>query len=158
MTPEDITVTVNGGEPVPGEWGQVQYAPGLEERVAALEALLLPREPGWTPELVEKFKAAFYQRMSEDPPSEHGKYEPVRLLPPGPVLTREVVEAALRECVTAVKPGETLVIRCRDWTPGQVDQYQEYIDEAWRDLPFRVVAVIGDELAVAPAGADTEER
>lgn len=151
LHPEDVTVTVNGGEPVPGEWGQVQYAPGLEERVAALEALL-PAEPSfqapesWTPEQVEKFTAEWGCR----------KYEPVRLLPPGPVLTVEVVEAALRECVTVVKPGETLVIRCRDWTPAQVEQYQDYVDSAWGDLPFRVLVVIGDEFAVVPPEPDDD--
>jgi hypothetical protein len=120
----------------------------LEDRVAALEALLLPREPGWTDEQVAEFKAEWERHLSEGPFNLR-KYEPVRLLPPGPVLTSEVVEAAFRECVTVVKPGETLVIRCRDWTPGQAGQYQEYIDADWRDLPFRVLVVIGDELGVA---------
>jgi hypothetical protein len=64
LEPEDVAVTVNGGEPVPGEWGQVQYAPALEERVAALEALLLPREPEWTPEQAEEFRAEFEQRAA----------------------------------------------------------------------------------------------
>lgn len=155
LHPEDIAVTVNGGEPVPGEWRQVQYVPGLEERVAALEALLLPREPGWTPEQAEEFKADFERHLSEGP-FDLRKYEPVRLLPPGPVLTSEVIEAALRECVTVVKPGETLVIRCRDWTPGQVEQYQEYIDAEWRELPFRVLMVIGDELGIVRPEPDAD--
>jgi hypothetical protein len=150
LEPEDVTATVNGGEPVPGEWGQVQYMPGLEDRVAALEALLLPREPEWTPGQAEEFRAEFEQRAAA------GGFDArhVRWLPPGPVLTREVVEAAVRECVTVVKPGETLVIRCRDWTPDQAEQWQEYIDAAWRDLPFRVVVVIGDELGVASPESD----
>ena len=124
--PEDITVTASGGEPVSGEWGQVQYMPGLEERVAALEA------------------GGFGQHR-------------VRVLPPGPVLTREVVEAALRECVTVVKPGETLVIRCRDWTPKQAEQCEEYLNAPWRETPFRVLVVIGDELAVVRPESDREE-
>lgn len=136
--------------------GDVKPEPTLEERVAALEALLSPRitpGPGWTPEQVEEFKAEWERRLSEAP-FELRKYEPVRLLPPGPVLTREVVEAALRECVTVVKPGETLVIRCRDWTPAQLEQYQEYIDAELRGLPFRVLVVIGDEITAIPPEPD----
>lgn len=68
----------------------------------------------------------------------------------------EIDKAALREAVlevitsvTVVKPGETLVIRLKDWNPDQVEYYQEDLDR--RGLPFRVLAVIGDELAVAAA-------
>jgi hypothetical protein len=151
--PEDVTVSVNGGDPVPGEWGRVQYAPGLEERVAALEALLSPAitpGPEWTPEQAEEFKAEFERHLAEVP-FEHRKYEPIRLLPPGPVLTIEVVEAALRQCVTVVRPGETLVIRApANWTPRHVEQYQENADGATESgrIPFRVLVVLGEELGV----------
>lgn len=63
-------------------------------------------------------------------------------------------EEALRDRIieviaghAVVKPGETLVIRLKDWTPDQVGYYQEFLDA--QGLPFRVLAVIGDELAVA---------
>jgi len=52
-----------------------------------------------------------------------------------------------------VKPGETLVIRGADWTPNQVEMYQDYLDG--HGLPFGVLVVAGDELAVAkPEPAD----
>ena len=121
----------------------------LEERVAALEsALALPAiqtPERWTGSQVEEFKAEWHRLMS---------MPGVHWLPPGPVLTREVVEAAVRECVAVVKPGETLVIRCRDWTPEQAEQCMEYFGymaEAG-EIPFRPLVVIGDELAVVPAG------
>ena len=48
-----------------------------------------------------------------------------------------------------MKPGETLVIRVKDWRPEQVEFYQEYLDH--RGLPFGALVVIGDELAVGHA-------
>jgi hypothetical protein len=63
-------------------------------------------------------------------------------------------EDALRDAVlrviaghATVMPGETLVIRCQGWNPEQAQYYQEDLDR--RGLPFRVLVVIGDELAVA---------
>ncbi len=48
-------------------------------------------------------------------------------------------------------PGETLIIRVTDLTPGQQQEYQEALD--WRHdhghLPFRAIVVYGDELAAA---------
>lgn len=153
MTPEGITVTVNGGEPVPGEWGEVQYMPGLEERVAALEALLLPRQPEWTDGQAEEFRAEWERRLG-DGPFRLRKYEPARLPPPAPALTPETAEALLREHVTVVAPGETLVVRVPgSWTPEQAEHYQEYADAATAcgRISFPVLVVIGEELAVAPA-------
>lgn len=63
-------------------------------------------------------------------------------------LTPELILAAIRECVTVVKPGETLAIRAGEgWTPDQVGQVNEWI-ESW-DLPFRAVMLPGAEFAVA---------
>ena len=66
----------------------------------------------------------------------------------------EIDEEALRDAMlkliaghAVIRPGETLVIRCGGWTPDQADCYQEYLDH--QDLPFRVLVVIGDGLAVA---------
>ena len=68
----------------------------------------------------------------------------------------EIDEEALLDAVvkvisgtTVVKPGETLVIRSRDWTVDQAAQYQGYLTAFYDGLPFRVLVVIGDELAVA---------
>lgn len=77
----------------------------------------------------------------------------------GPVTVKVVPEIdseALRDAVieaisghAVVKAGETLVVQCRNWGPEQVQAYQAHMDS--RDLPFPVLVVIGDELAVATA-------
>jgi hypothetical protein len=56
-----------------------------------------------------------------------------------------------------VKPGETLVIRSSTWTPDQADQYQEYLDarHGCGEIPFRVLVVLGDGLAVAKPETET---
>lgn len=73
----------------------------------------------------------------------------------------EIDQESLRDAVlevitgmTVVKPGDTLVIRVKDWNPQQLDQYQRALAE--RDLPFRVLVVIGDELALAQAEDDRD--
>jgi hypothetical protein len=38
----------------------------------------------------------------------------------------------------------------KDWNAEQVEHYQEYLDH--QGLPFRVLVLIGDELAVAEQG------
>jgi 2,4-dienoyl-CoA reductase-like NADH-dependent reductase (Old Yellow Enzyme family) len=66
-------------------------------------------------------------------------------------LTPEAARALLRECVTVVRPGETLVVRAPDWwTPEQVAEYQRYANAATADggSPFKVLVVLGQELAV----------
>jgi hypothetical protein len=66
-----------------------------------------------------------------------------------PVLTPETARALLRECVTVVKPGEMLVVRAPDWwTPGQAGEYQQYAQAVAGDA-FRVLVVLGEELAIA---------
>ncbi|HZR50103.1 MAG TPA: hypothetical protein VFB06_11345 [Streptosporangiaceae bacterium] len=127
----------------------------VEERLAALETMLGLRVPAWTDEQAAEFKAEFDRRMGD------GKFEhhEVRLLPPGPaiepLLTPETARALLRECVTVVKPGETLVIRCPDWWgPQQVYEYQRYLNEMTEG--FRALAVVGEELAVAASQVTAE--
>jgi len=64
-------------------------------------------------------------------------------------IDEEALFAAVLKVIAGhavVKPGETLIIRCGDWNPEQAEQYQEYLD--CDALPFRVLVVIGDELAV----------
>jgi hypothetical protein len=66
-------------------------------------------------------------------------------------MRTSLVRALLSECVTVVKPGETLVIRVTGWTPEQADLYQEYLDATAAAIGagFRVLVVIGDELGIA---------
>lgn len=132
----------------------------LAERVAALEALVAPplfaisapeQPPG------EQDMARLRERFAELA----GKHQ-VAWLPPGPaLLTPELARALLRECVTVVKPGETLVIRVPEgWTPEQVGEYQRYADYASDEgtIPFRVLVVTGEELGVAEAPASRCRR
>jgi hypothetical protein len=71
-----------------------------------------------------------------------------------PPFTREQVRQLLSECVTVVKPGETLVVRAdQDWTPNQVREVQDWLD-CWHfdgNLPFRVIVLPGEEFAVMKA-------
>lgn len=69
----------------------------------------------------------------------------------------EIDEEALRDRIlevisghAVVKPGETLVIRLKDWNADQVEYYQEHLDARHHagEIPFRPLVVIGDELAV----------
>ena len=77
----------------------------------------------------------------------------------GAVLTPEVARALLRECVTVVQPGETLVVRTHDWwTPDMANEYQRCVDEDTESgrIPFKVVIVLGDELAIAKPEPDED--
>lgn len=76
-------------------------------------------------------------------------------LPPVDVaalIRAEEFRRLLAENVTAVKPGETLIIRVSDMSPGQMRDYQESFDQA--GLPFRCAVVFADELAVVQADPD----
>jgi hypothetical protein len=68
----------------------------------------------------------------------------------GEILSPDEVRQLLRECVTVVKPGETLIIRMHDnWTAAQMRELQDVLDS--RELPFRTVVVTAAELGVAEA-------
>jgi hypothetical protein len=124
--------------------------PDLEERVAALEAALVtPLRPAeaWTGEQVAEFR----KRLTEAA----GRRD-LRILPQPPPLSPDEVRCLLRECVTAVKPGETLVISSRDWTPSQIREIQRILDAAHEDgtISFRVLALPGGELGVVQPESD----
>ena len=131
--------------------------PDLEERVAALEAELeqlrhplIAVEPlNLTLEQQERFRREFEAaaakwdgRLLPAPP-------PVRIFKP------DEVRQFLQECVTAVAPGETLVLRLRDLTPMQIREYQDAMDSAteYGIIPFKVLVVFADELGVVEAGS-----
>jgi len=130
---------------------EVLAAPTPHQRVAALEEMLanpprvvFPPVPEFTlkqeAELAEAIGAAL----------KAGPHE-YKVIPRPPPLTRDEVRQLLRECVTVVKPGETLVIRGYNWTPNQTREIQDWMDaehESGR-IDFPVLAVIGDELGVA---------
>jgi hypothetical protein len=72
----------------------------------------------------------------------------------GQTLSKDEVRRLLRECVTVVKPGETLVIRVGSgWTPDQMREMQDSLNWGWDSgtpyWPFRVLVVPGEELGVA---------
>lgn len=74
-------------------------------------------------------------------------------LPQRKPLTQDEVYQLLRECVTVVKTGETLVIQVGDgWYPEQIRQIQEALncaDENGPYWPFRTLVVPGERLGVA---------
>ena len=121
--------------------------PSLEERVAALEeALANPLRayiPSWEP-LTEAQEAELRESLTE------AVKMPPRVIWQRPPLSPDEIRQILRECVTVVKPGETLVIRGANWTPNQVREIQQVMDAMHEDgrIPFEVLAVFGDELGV----------
>lgn len=127
--------------------------PDLEERVAALEELALyPLRIASSVPLGDEEAARFKEEY--DAAMRDFGHQPLRILPSVPPLTSDEVRYLLRECVTVVKPGETLVIRDRNWTPNQVREIQDWMDaehESGR-IGFKVLAVIGEELGVAEPG------
>lgn len=126
--------------------GAEASAPSLGERVAALEAALFTPaiSPDWTEEQIAEFRKEFAKAA--------GRHE-MRLIPPKPPLTPGEIRQLLRECVTVVKPGETLVIQGRNWTPAQMRDVQDWMDRERESdrISFKMLAVLGDELAIAEA-------
>jgi ribosomal protein L16 Arg81 hydroxylase len=118
----------------------------MAEQIAA--QMVIPADVPMTEEQAAEFKRLFDETMRQ------GTYT-YRIVEQPPLLTPEQVRYLLRECVTVVKPDETLVIRGRDWTPMQVCEVQEWMDREHESgrISFRVLAVIGDELAVVQSGA-----
>jgi len=127
----------------------------LARRVAALEARLAPVHLTFSslPPLTEAEEAELRESAAEalklGPPLPRPAPEP-------PALSPAQVRYLLRQCVTVVKPGETLVIRGRDWTPWQAREIQQVMDAMREDgtIGFKVLAVFGDELAVIEAGEE----
>jgi hypothetical protein len=123
-------------------------AGSLAERVAALEARLAPVHLTFSslPPLTDAQEAELRDSLAEA--MKPGPL-PYRVTPPP--LSPDEIRQLLRECVTVVKPGETLVIRGRDWTPNQVCEIQQVMDALHEDgrIPFRALAIFGDEIIVA---------
>lgn len=122
--------------------------PGLEERVAALEALALaqPVTAEMTEEQAREFEKSFAQIVTQP-------WQP-QILSQRQPLSEDEVRQLLRECVTVVKPGETLVIRGdRNWSPNQMREVQEMLEHMiqYLDLHFKALVVPGEELGVAEA-------
>ena len=117
----------------------------LEEAARAVAAeMCIPADAPMTDEQAAEFRERFAEVAAE--------YRLTIL--PRSSLTEDEIRQLLRECVTVVKPGETLVIRGdRDWTPNQMREVQDMLDAAvkWRELGFTVLVVPGEELGVAEA-------
>ncbi len=76
-----------------------------------------------------------------------------------PELSPDEIRQLLRECVTVVKPGETLILRCPEgWTPDQAGEMQEYA--AWwlaENAPeVKVLVVPHLDMAVVQPETDAE--
>ena len=78
------------------------------------------------------------------------------LTSPPPPLTPDAVRQLLRECVTVVGPGETVILRV-PWTttPTQVRELQDFVNGTaeWLNLPFKTLILPGDELGVAESAS-----
>ena len=128
--------------------------PDLEDRVAALEAAMAhPLMTVSAPPMSAEDEARF--EREHDAALMNFGHQPLRILPSAPPLTPDQVRQLLRECVTVVKPGETLIVRVPvTWAMDQVSNYQKNFSDwaRWLDLPFKVIVVIGEELGVAEPG------
>lgn len=110
-----------------------------------------------TDEQAAEFRKRFEEELAKPEYAGYG----VKVLPAGPppVPEGKGIRALLSEGVTAVQPGEILVIRGAGWTSMQVCELQEYAD-AWtdRNAPgVRILVVPGDELGVAAGDQDDRE-
>ena len=119
----------------------------LARRVAALEeAIAFPLRTAYFPPMSDEETARFREDF------EKAARQPYRVLSWSAPLSPDEVRYLLRECVTVVKPGETLILRV-PWTttPTQVRELQVILDEttAWLELPFKALVLPGDELTVA---------
>ena len=84
----------------------------LARRVAALEeAIAFPLRTAYFPPMSDEETARFREDF------EKAARQPYRILSSPPPLTPDEVRYLLRECVTVVKPGETLIIRVPWTTP-----------------------------------------
>lgn len=69
---------------------------------------------------------------------------------PEAVLGEDEIRRLLRECVTVVKPGETLILRCpEEWTAAQVGVMQDYATQWLADYAPDVRAFVVPHLEIA---------
>jgi hypothetical protein len=136
------------------EPGALKEPRSLAERVAAIEEQLahplMAIEPA--SEFTEKQEADLREAL--DALGRDGKPFQYHVIPPRPLLTPETARELLRECVTVVKPGETLIVRANwEWTPAQVRDVQEYADtvSGYREIGVKILFLPGEEFAVAKA-------
>jgi hypothetical protein len=69
-------------------------------------------------------------------------------------LSADEVRDLLRECVTVVKPGETLILRLpSDTSIESVTWYRKHVEAVreYFNLPFQVVVLVAEGLGVAEA-------
>lgn len=116
----------------------------VAEEIAA--GMGIPADVPMTDEQAEEFKAEFERRWAER------KHEPLKLLPPRPLLTPEIARELLRECVTVVKPGEVLAVRLPlDMDSGDIARARGYALEVERQSGIKVAFIPGEEFAAVSA-------
>ena len=125
------------------KWEPLTEVEEAEVRESAVEvARLGPLTEEQEAELRRAFDATMQPRAAH------------RVIQQPPHLSPDEIRQLLRECVTVVKPGETLVVRVPlTWTPDDVNRYSRTIGELNEalDLPFRTLVVPAEELGVAEA-------
>jgi hypothetical protein len=124
----------------------------LEERVAALEEAMGLRPSTW-PALTEAETAELKEQIAQvlQGPFTH------RAIPQPPPLSPDEIRRLLRECVTVVRPGETLLIRVPlTWTPDQVSRYARQVNDMHEamELPFRALVVPAGSIGLAEVAED----
>ena len=122
------------------KWEPLTEVEEAEVRESAVEvARLGPLTEEQEAELRRAFDATMQPRAAH------------RVIQQPPHLSPDEIRQLLRECVTVVKPGETLVVRGTNWTPAQTREIQQAMDEMHElgIVPFKALAVFGDELGVA---------
>ena len=89
------------------------------------------------------------------PPELAAQFNGARLLTPARTIPLDVLVAAVRECVTIIRPGETLIIRMPVNMPDQVfAQYAQQVTAALGQGGVRAVVLRADQLAVVEAAED----
>ena len=91
---------------------------------------------------------------------------PGTIIPPGahllgngtPVIDRDLLLRAVRECATVVRPGEMLIIRLPVTMPDPVfAQYAQGVTQTLQQAGVRAIVLRADQLAVAETPNDRPE-
>lgn len=123
----------------------------LEQRIAAIEAVLARPFILPSPPLTDEQAAELRERFADA-----ARSQPARFIPPPPPISPGEVRALLRECVTILGPDDVLVIRHPSFTAESAHAIREQVDafNETHGTNVKVVAVVADEMAiVAEAGS-----
>ena len=122
---------------------------GLSVAEAVAREMAIPAHVPMTDEQAAEFKERFDAALREQ--AAHPLYVINR-----EGVSPEEIRVLLRECVTVVKPGETLIIRVSEgMTPNQVREYQDMVDAGikfWH-LGIKAMVLRAQALGIAEAAS-----